>query len=77
MALTIIDQFGELLANGLDVVETGEGHVAVEIGGRGALVSAKVPTKLMSSVSRMTSMSVNNLTTDQEPDAERREVHQH
>ena len=43
MVLTIVDEFGELLANGLDVVETGEGHITVEIGGRGALVSGRCP----------------------------------
>ena len=39
MVFAIFYQFGELLANGLDVVEAGEGHVAVEIGGRGAWVN--------------------------------------
>ena len=34
MVLAVIDQFSELLAYGLNVVETGERHVAVEVGCR-------------------------------------------
>ena len=41
MALTIIDQFGKLLTNGFDVVETWERHIAIEIGGRGTWVDGE------------------------------------
>ena len=41
MTLTIIDQFGKLLTNGFDVVETWERHIAIEIGGRGTWVDGE------------------------------------
>ena len=41
MVLSVINQFGKFLADGLDVVETREGHIAVEISGRGAWVNGE------------------------------------
>ena len=34
MVLTVIDEFCEFLANGLDIVEAGKRHIAVQISGR-------------------------------------------
>ena len=39
MVLTVIDEFGELLANGLDIMETWKSHIAVQVGGGGTWVN--------------------------------------
>ena len=41
MVLTVIDEFGKLLADGLDVVETGQCHIAVEVGSGGSWVNGE------------------------------------
>ena len=38
MVLAVIDQLGKLLADGLDIVETRERHVAIQIGSGGTWV---------------------------------------
>ena len=38
MVLAVVDQLGKLLADGLDIVETRERHVAIQIGSGGTWV---------------------------------------
>ena len=32
MVLAVVDEFGSFLTNSLDVVEAGQGHIAVQVG---------------------------------------------
>ncbi len=41
MTLAIVDKFGELLAHGVDVVETRQSHITVEVGSRRSRVNGE------------------------------------
>ena len=41
MALAVVNELGELLANGIDIVETWQRHIAVEVGCRRSWVNSK------------------------------------
>ena len=41
IVLTVVDEFCELFAYGLDIVETRKGHVAIQVGGGGSWVNGE------------------------------------